>query len=640
MPSTTRYGNNATARWDAPTDNVTPIAGYRITRSWTWSGRPRSVTWTVGGGVTSIAFGLIPTGAVSHKGITITPVDEHGNFGVSTRRILYGQRQNDLPPIAVDDSYAATEDTPLTVDYLTGVRANDIDTDNTPLINPLTSQLVTGPANGTLTLNATGSFTYTPNADFNGTDTFTYRAYDGKFYSDNALVTIDVAAVNDGPAALDDYYRVDHDTTLVIDPAGGVLTNDSDADGDALAVSVVANPDNGTVSLIADGSFTYTPNAGFSGIDTFTYVASDSLLDSRIANVNIEVVAPTTKFFVVDTDVEQTFEYDAAGNLLENYTLRTRNKRSQGVTASSDGSTVWVINGNKRVFVYDDSGQFLGRWTADGPNRVDGIATDDSDIWILDRNLDTVFRYAGAAASRTGTLTATDSFPLHANNGNGRGITTDGASIWVVNASGGKDKVYKYTVASDYLGRWNIDPENSNPTGITIDPTGASNAIWIVDNVTDNVYQYNGGTVRISGSDLADATFPLAPTNTNPQGIADPLSAQSQFARTTAASTDQVSHPMSDQSIRDDVLSRVDKRPALGNGRHEVFSDLGRSDRGEDLVADLARVIVGTRPSPGRNAVKTTTGERLRERSGDQPSDELTTELLAATTTMLDESER
>ena len=60
----------------------------------------------------------------------------------------------------------------LYVNSIDGVRANDIDTDNTPYINPLTVQLVSGPANGTLSLDSSGLFTYTPNADFHGIDTF------------------------------------------------------------------------------------------------------------------------------------------------------------------------------------------------------------------------------------------------------------------------------------------------------------------------------------------------------------------------------------------------------------------------------------------------------------------------------------
>jgi hypothetical protein len=545
--SATRVNYNATASWDPPTDNATPVAAYSITRFWTFAGSHKaSSTWTVDRNTTNIAFTLGPTGDVNHTGITITPVDEFGNLGVSTQKIAFGSYQNDLPPVATDDVYDATEDTNLQISSLEGVLSNDIETDNTPYASPLTAQLVTGPANGTLVLGSNGTISYTPDAEFNGTDSFVYRVFDGKFYSDNAAVTINVASVNDAPVALDDYYFANRDTPIAIDAAAGVLANDSDADGDVLTVAVVDNPANGTMALESDGSFSYTPNAGFAGIDTFTYIASDAVLGSRVAAVSIEVQLPPTKFFVVDTDVESTFEYAADGTLVDNYSLHNNNKGSQGVAATSDGSTVYDVNGNRLVYVYDGDGGYLGRWKALDPSRVDGIATDDTDIWILDRKLDTVFHYAGAAAQRSGELVATDSFVLHTNNKNGKGVTTDGTNIWVVNNIGGKDKVYKYDIDGNYIGRWNIDPANSSPTGITIDPTGASDAIWIVDNLSDSVYQYNGGTTRTSGSTVADAVFGLAATNTNPQGIADPRAANS---RPTSEATATAQRPSENSDL-------------------------------------------------------------------------------------------
>jgi hypothetical protein len=82
-------------------------------------------------------------------------------------------------------------------------------------------------------------------------------------------------------------------------------------------------------------------------------------------------------------------------------------------------------------------------------------------------------------------------------------------------------KVFKYTLSGSALGSWKIDPANTHPTGITINPNNVSD-IWIVDNGTDKVYQYVGAAGRTSGSQNAGATFALAAANTNPQGIADP----------------------------------------------------------------------------------------------------------------------
>ncbi len=104
-------------------------------------------------------------------------------------------------PVAVNDSFVTEEDTPLSV-AAPGVLGNDTDVEG----SPLTAALVTGPANGALTLNATGAFTYTPNADFNGSDSFTYTASDGALSSNTATVTITVDPVNDAPVAVDATY--------------------------------------------------------------------------------------------------------------------------------------------------------------------------------------------------------------------------------------------------------------------------------------------------------------------------------------------------------------------------------------------------------------------------------------------------
>ena len=289
--STTRLGNNATAQWTPPANNVTPVVGYSITRKWTWSGRPRSVTWTVGN-VTNITFPLYPTGAVSHKGITVTPIDSNGNLGVSSGLLLYGAPPNTLPPLAVNDSYNATEDVELLIDVANGVRANDIDTDGTPLINPLSTRLVSGPGNGTLRLDPDGSFSYSPNQNFYGTDTFTYLVNDGLYVSNEATVTLQVAPQNDAPTARYDYYSSEQDVSLAIGSGSGVLANDVEVDQDLLTARLVSGPSSGTVTMNPDGSFEYLPNLGFIGVDNFQYVASDGVVDSNTATVSVAVDSP------------------------------------------------------------------------------------------------------------------------------------------------------------------------------------------------------------------------------------------------------------------------------------------------------------------------------------------------------------
>ncbi|HEX9696363.1 MAG TPA: cadherin-like domain-containing protein, partial [Actinomycetota bacterium] len=189
------------------------------------------------------------------------------------------------PPVASDDAYATDEDVALNVPA-PGVLANDTDPDG----DPLTAAVVSGPANGTLTLNADGSFTYTPAANFNGSDSFTYVANDGTEDSNVATVSLTVNAVNDAPVAVADAYATDEDVALNV-PAPGVLANDSDAEGDSLTAALVSGPANGTLTLNADGSFSYAPAVNFNGPDSFTYKANDGTADSNVATVSLTVNA-------------------------------------------------------------------------------------------------------------------------------------------------------------------------------------------------------------------------------------------------------------------------------------------------------------------------------------------------------------
>jgi VCBS repeat-containing protein len=189
-------------------------------------------------------------------------------------------------PIAAEDAYSTAEDTNLMVDA-PGVLDDDSDPDHDPLIAVLVSQ----PSHGTLTLNADGSFTYSPEDDFNRSDSFTYGANDGTLDSNRATVTITITATNDRPTADDDdTYSTTEGTALTV-AAPGVLDNDSDPDHDTLIAVRVSGPNHGTLTLNANGSFTYTPASNFNDSDSFTYGASDGTLTSNPATVTIRVTA-------------------------------------------------------------------------------------------------------------------------------------------------------------------------------------------------------------------------------------------------------------------------------------------------------------------------------------------------------------
>jgi VCBS repeat-containing protein len=204
------------------------------------------------------------------------------------------------PPTTVNDAFSATEDTILSVPA-PGVLANDSDVDS----GSITATLGATPLNGTVVLNPDGSFSYTPNANFNGSDSFTYTATDGTSPSAPATVTINVAAVNDPPVVVNDAYSATEDLPLTV-PAPGVLSNDSDPDGNSITAGLFTPPANGTVTLNPNGSFTYTPNANFNGTDSFTYKATDGVTASATAATVTINVAPVNDPPVAVNDAYST----------------------------------------------------------------------------------------------------------------------------------------------------------------------------------------------------------------------------------------------------------------------------------------------------------------------------------------------
>jgi VCBS repeat-containing protein len=188
-------------------------------------------------------------------------------------------------PTAVNNSYPMDEDQTLVRSAAQGVLANDSDPD----LDPLTAQLVAGPIHGSLTLNADGSFTYVPAADYFGPDSFSYRAFDGLAVSNVATVSLSVASVNDIPTAAADVYFAEAGQTLSVASNSGVLANDSNPDGGAFTAQLLTTTSNGTLVFNSNGSFTYTPNAGFNAIDSFTYRAFDGADLSSPATVTINV---------------------------------------------------------------------------------------------------------------------------------------------------------------------------------------------------------------------------------------------------------------------------------------------------------------------------------------------------------------
>lgn len=178
-------------------------------------------------------------------------------------------------PVAAGFQFGTDEDTPLNET----LRASDVDGDS------LTYIIVSQPAQGSvqITNTSTGAFTYTPPLNFNGTVSFTFKVNDGTVDSNVATVFVTVRPVNDAPVAQNLGVSTDEDTALT----GQVVA--TDVDGPALTYLLVSGPAHGTLTLNADGSFTYTPAADYNGPDSFTFKASDGSLASNVATVSITV---------------------------------------------------------------------------------------------------------------------------------------------------------------------------------------------------------------------------------------------------------------------------------------------------------------------------------------------------------------
>lgn len=221
---------------------------------------------------------------------------------------------NDVP-VAVDDEYATDEDVQLVIDAEEGVLAND---DAGGEVTPveLTAVLVDGVSKGELSLDADGSFTYKPNENFFGEDSFTYKACVGEICSEPATVTITIAAVNDAPVAEDIEAETDEDMPVEIELVA------SDVEGEELTAAIVDEPEHGEV-ILEGFIVTYTPDLDFNGTDSFTYKVNDGSADSNVATVTITVGAINDEPNAVDDEYDAwmgvTLEVPAPGVLANDF---------------------------------------------------------------------------------------------------------------------------------------------------------------------------------------------------------------------------------------------------------------------------------------------------------------------------------
>lgn len=251
-----------------------------------------------------------------------TAYDVNGNESEYSAEISYSvpapPSQNSLP-VAVDDGVTTQEDRSITVDVLSNDRDPDGDALSVTRVGPS--------ANGSVALLADGRVSYSPKANFNGPDSFSYTVSDGKGGTATGNVTVSVDAVNDAPVASDGTLELMQNTAATGNLRAG------DPDGDALTYTILSQGTKGRVELSnpRTGAYTYTPYAASSGSDSFTFKASDGSIDSNTARVNV-TITPEVNLYI---------EAESGSLVRPMVTARDRN--------ASGGRYVYVPNGRGTV---------------------------------------------------------------------------------------------------------------------------------------------------------------------------------------------------------------------------------------------------------------------------------------------------
>ena len=335
-------------------------------------------------------FDYLDTGESATVVVSYSIVDDHGATSSSTVTITVNGA-NDAP-VANDDVASTTEDASVSGNVL----ANDTDVDVETLT--VTNPGVYAGAYGTLTLAANGSYTYAPNAAAQGLDdgesaqdVFTYTASDGTA-SDSATLTITVNGANDAPVANDDTASTSEDASV----SGNVLANDTDVDVEPLTVT---NPGvyvgaYGTLTLAADGSYTYAPSAAQQGLDTgesvqdvFSYTASDGTA-SDSATLTVTVNGANDAPVANEDSASTSEDAGVSGNVLANDTdvdVEPLTVTNPGVYIGAYGTLTLAANGS---YTYAPGAAAQGLDTGETAQDVfsytasDGTASDTATLTV------------------------------------------------------------------------------------------------------------------------------------------------------------------------------------------------------------------------------------------------------------------
>ena len=291
-------------------------------------------------------------GAINGSTVVYTPSEHFNGIDTFTYKASDGVADSNTATVTINvnpvNDAPVISDVTKTTDEDTAVEitlsGSDVDTGDT-----LTYSIVNVPSKGTLGAINGSTVVYTPSDNFNGIDTFTYKANDGVADSNTATVTINVNPVNDAPVISDVTKTTDEDTAVEITLSG------SDVDtGDTLTYSIVNVPSKGTLGAINGSTVVYTPSDNFNGIDTFTYKANDGVADSNTATVTINV-NPVNDAPVVSNITATTLEDTAVTIILSGSDVDTGDTLTYSIVNVPSKGTLGAINGSTVVYTPSDN---------------------------------------------------------------------------------------------------------------------------------------------------------------------------------------------------------------------------------------------------------------------------------------------
>jgi VCBS repeat-containing protein len=270
-------------------------------------------------------FDYLKVGETENDSFTYKCTDDTNTSDAAN--VVIGIHGANDAPVANAQSVTATEDTAKAI----VLSATDADSD------PLTWTVGT-PGHGVLSGTAP-NLTYTPAANYNGPDSFTFHVNDTHVDSNTATVSITVSAVNDAPVASA------QSVTTAEDTAKAIVLSATDADNDPLTYSIVDSPDHGALSGTAP-DLTYTPAANYNGSDSFTFKANDTHVDSNVATVSITILAGGDAPEVGDIPGQTISEGSSFTTIfLDDYVTDADNSKSE---------LTWTCSGNSALTVTID----------------------------------------------------------------------------------------------------------------------------------------------------------------------------------------------------------------------------------------------------------------------------------------------